>query len=148
VVVRPDLEGGRRGGGAGGVAAQLDVRLRGFDVVDHGAELVDEAHQGHVHALADGLAGGGEVAVERVVVAAVEVVEGQRGGGGALRSAGRLLHHHGVQAERLDQQRRLELQRREVHQALSGDAGRQTEAFSRHSSAPNSKQSGKSTEKE
>ena len=121
--VGPGLEGGRGRGGAGGVAAQLDVRLRGLDVVDHGAELVDEAHQGHVHALADGLARRREVAVEGVVVAAVEVVEGERRGGGALRRAGRLLHHHRVQAEGLDQQRRLELQRREVDPALSAAGG-------------------------
>lgn len=121
MAVRPGLEGGRRGGRAGGVAAQLDVGLRGLDVVDHGAELVDEAHQGHVDALADGLTGRGEIAVECVVVAAVEVVEGERSRGGALRSAGRLLHHHRVQAERLNQQRWLELQQRKVHHALSKD---------------------------
>jgi len=121
VAIRPRLEGGRWGGGAGRVAAQLDVRLRGLDVVNHGAELVDEAYQGHVHPLADGLAGGGEVAVEGVVVAAVEVVERERrGGSGALGGTGRLLHHHSVQAEGLNQQRRLKLQRGEVHPALSG----------------------------
>lgn len=117
--VRPRLEGGRGRGRAGRVAAQLDVRLRGLDVVDHGAELVDEAHQRHVHALADGLAGRSEVAVEGVVVAAVEVVEGERRRSGALGGAGGLLHHHRVDAERLDEQRRLELQRRQVHHALS-----------------------------
>lgn len=118
MAVRPGLESRRGGGGAGRVAAQLDVGLRGLDVVDHGAELVDEAHQGHVHALADGLAGGGEVAVEGVVVAAVEVVEGQRHGAGALRRAGRLLHHHGIDAEGLDEQGGLELQWWQVHHAL------------------------------
>lgn len=119
MAVRPGLESGRRGGGAGGVAAQFDVGLRGLDVVDHGAELVDEANQGHVDALADGLAGGGEVAVERVVVTAVEVMEGERSCGGTLRSAGRLLHHHRVHTERLNQQSWLELKWREVHHALS-----------------------------
>lgn len=119
MAVRPCLESGRRRGRAGGVAAQLDVRLRGFDVIDHGAELVDEAHEGHVDTLADGLAGCGEVTVEGVVVAAVEVVEGERGCGGALRRAGRLLHHHCVHAESLDQQRWLELEGRQVHHALS-----------------------------
>lgn len=49
---------------------------------------MNEAHEGHVDALADGLAGCGEITVECVVVAAVEVVEGERGCGGALRSAG------------------------------------------------------------
>lgn len=88
MAIRPGLEGGCRGGRAGGVAAQLDVCLRGLDIIDHGAELVDEAHQGHVDALADGLAGCSEVTVECIVVAAVEVVEGERGCGGALRSAG------------------------------------------------------------
>lgn len=121
MAVWPRLERGRRRGRAGGVAAQLDVSLRGLDVVDHGAELVDEAHERHVHALADGLARRGEVAVERVVVSAVEIVEGEGSGGGALRCAGRLLHHHCVQAEGLDEERRLELQRREVHHALSTD---------------------------
>lgn len=119
VAVRPRLERGRRRGRAGGVAAQLDVGLRGLDVVDHGAELVDEAHKSHVHALADGLAGCGEITVERVVVSAVEVVEGERGRGGALRGAGRLLHHHRVQAEGLNEKRWLELQWGEVHHALS-----------------------------
>lgn len=118
MAVRPRLEGGRGGGGAGGVAAQLDVGLRGLDVVDHGAELVDEAHQRHVHTLADGLAGGGEVAVEGVVVAPVEVVEGERYGTGALRRAGGLLHHHCVDAEGLNEQCRLELQWRQVHHTL------------------------------
>lgn len=124
VAVRPGLEGGRRGGGASCVAAQLDVGLRGLDVVDHGAELVDETHQGHVHALADGLAGGGEIAVECVVVAPVEVVEGEGSGGGALWRAGRLLHHHGVHAEGLDEQSWFELQGREVHHALPADASK------------------------
>jgi len=118
VAVRSPLEGGRRGGRAGGVAVELDVGLRGLDVVDHGAELVDEAHQSHVHTLADGLAGRGEVAVVCVVVAAVELVEGELCCGGGLRSAGRLLHHNGVHTEGLNQQRRLELKRREVDRAL------------------------------
>lgn len=116
--VRPGLEGGRGGGGARSVAAELDVGLRGLNVIDHGAKLVDEAHQSHVHTLADGLAGGSEVAVEGVVVAAIKVVEGQRHGAGALRRAGGLLHHHGVDAERLDEQGGLELQRWQVHHAL------------------------------
>lgn len=119
MAVRPGLEGGCRGGGAGRVAAQFDVSLRGLDVVDHGAELVDEAHQGHVHTLADGLAGGGEVTVEGVVVTTVEVVEGQGNCGGTLWGAGRLLHHHRVHAERLDQQSWLEFEWRKVHHALS-----------------------------
>lgn len=119
MAVRPGLEGGCWGGGAGRVAAQFDVGLRGLDVVDHGAELVDETHQGHVHTLADGLAGGGEVAVEGVVVTTVEVVEREGDCSGTLRSAGRLLHHHRVHTERLDQQGWLELEWRKVHHALS-----------------------------
>lgn len=120
--VGPGLERGRGGGGASGVTAQFDVRLRGLDVVDHGAELVDEAHQSHVDALADGLAGYGEIAVKGVVVAPVEVVEGERGCGGALWRTGGLLHHHCVQAEGLDEQSGLKLQWREVHHALSSNA--------------------------
>lgn len=80
---------------------------------------MDEAHESHVHALADGLARCGEVTVEGVVVSAVEVVEREGSGGGALRGAGGLLHHHGVQAEGLDEKCWLELQWREVHHALS-----------------------------
>ena len=122
MTIRARLEGGRGRGRAGGVAAELDVGLRGLDVVDHGAELVDEAHQSHVHALADGLARHGEVAVERVVMAAVEIVEGEgRGCRGARRSAGGVLHDDGVQAERLDEQGGLELQRREVDHAFSAE---------------------------
>lgn len=116
------LEGGRRGGGASSVTAQLDVRLRGLDVIDHGAELVDEAHQSHVHPLADGLAGYGEVAVEGVVVAPVEVMEGESSCGGALWGTAGLLHHHCVQAEGLDEESGLELQRGEVHRAAPSDA--------------------------
>lgn len=119
VAVRPRPEGGCRGGGAGSVAAQLDVGLCGLDVIDHGAELVNEAHQGHVHSLADGLAGCGEIAVEGVVVAAVEVMEREWSGSGALWSARGLLHHHRVHTEGFNQQRRLELKRRKVHHALS-----------------------------
>lgn len=119
--VRPGLKRGRGGGRAGSVTAQLDVRLRGLDVIDHGAELVDETHQSHVDALADGLAGYGEIAVKGVVVAPVEVVEGERSCSGALRRTGRLLHHHRVQAERLDEQGWLKLQGRKVHHALSSD---------------------------
>ncbi len=121
MAVWPSLEGGRWGSRTGGVAAQLDVGLRGLDVIDHGAELVDEAHKGHVYPLADGLAGCCEITVECVEVAAVEVVEGEWRCCGALRSAGRLLHHHCVQAEGLYQQCWLELQRRKVHHALSED---------------------------
>lgn len=118
VPVRPGLKCGRGGGGASSVTAQFDVRLRGLDVIDHGAELVDETHQSHVDTLADGLAGYGEVAVKGVVVAPVEVMEGERSCSGALWCTGRLLHHHCVQAERLDEQGRLKLQWRKVHHAL------------------------------
>lgn len=94
------FEGGRGGGRAGCVPAQFDVRLRGLDVVDHGAELVDEPHQGHVHVLADGLAGDGEVAVEGVVIALAQVVEG-KGVRGVVRGAHGFLHHHRTNAESL-----------------------------------------------
>lgn len=119
MAVRPCFEGGGRRGRAGGVSAQLDIGLCGLYVIDHGAELVDEAHQGHVNSLADGLAGSGEVTVECVVVAAVEVMEGERGRGGSLWGAGRLLHHNCIQAERLDQKSWLKLKGRKVHHALS-----------------------------
>ena len=96
----PGLEGGGGRGRAGGVPAQLDVSLHGFDVVYHHAELVDEADQGHVDMLADGLAGDGEVAVEGAVVALAEVVEGEHAGC-ALRGAHRPLYHHRADAEGL-----------------------------------------------
>lgn len=117
VAVLAGFEGGRGGGRASRVPAQLDVRLRGLDVVDHGAELVDEPHQGHVHVLADGLAGDGEVAVEGVVVALVQVVEG-KGVGGVVRGAHGFLHHHGANAERLQHQSWFEFQRREIDSSL------------------------------
>lgn len=84
MAVRTRLEGRRRGGGASSVTAQLDVGLCGLDVVDHGAELVNEAHQSHVHTLADGLAGDCEIAVKSVVVAPIEVMKRKRSCSGAL----------------------------------------------------------------
>lgn len=88
MAVGPSLEGGRWGGRASSVAAQFDVGLCGLDVINHRAELVDEANQGHVNTLADGLAGCGEVTVECVVVTPIEVVEGERRCRGALRGTG------------------------------------------------------------
>lgn len=117
VPVLAGFEGGGRRGRAGRVPAELDVRLRGLDVINHGAELVDEAHQGHVHVLADGLAGDGEVAVEGVVVALVQVVEG-KGVGGVVRGAHGFLHHHSADAESLQHQSWFEFQRRKIDSSL------------------------------
>lgn len=121
VSVRPSLECGRWGGWASSVTAQFDVRLRGLDVINHGAELVNEAHQSHVNTLADGLAGYCEIAVKGVVVAPIEVMEGERSCSGALWCTGWLFHHHCIQAEGLNEQSRLKLQWRKVHQALSSN---------------------------
>lgn len=100
VPVLAGFEGGGRGGRASRVPAQFDVCLRGLDIVNHGAELMDEPHQGHVHVLADGLAGNGEIAVEGVVIALVQVMEG-KGVGGVVRGAHGFLHHHSANTESL-----------------------------------------------
>lgn len=117
VPVLAGFEGGGRGGGASRVPAQFDVCLRGLDVIDHGAELVDEPHQGHVHVLADGLAGNGEVAVEGVVITLVQVMEGE-GVGGVVRGAHGFLHHHSANAESLQHQSWFEFQRRKIDCSL------------------------------
>lgn len=117
VPVLAGFERGGWGGRAGRVPAQFDVCLSGLDVINHGAELVDEPHQGHVHVLADGLAGNGEVAVEGVVVALVQVVEG-KGVGGIVGGAHGFLHHHSADAESLQHQSWLEFQRRKINSSL------------------------------
>lgn len=94
------FEGGGRGGRASRVPAQFDVCLRGLDVINHGAELVDEPNQGHVHMLADRLAGNGEIAMEGVVITLVQVMEG-KGIGGVVRGAHGFLHNHSANAESL-----------------------------------------------
>lgn len=96
------LECRRWGGWAGCVAAQLDVRLRGFDIVNHGAELVDESHQGHVHVLPDGLTCQCKVAVDTGLWSSAKLMKRKCTSWWGPRRWHAFLQHHCVQAEGLN----------------------------------------------
>lgn len=114
-MVRPCL-GGRGGRGAGRVAVEFDVGLCGFDVIYHGAELMNEADQGHIHVLTDGLTGEGEMAVNAGLRSTAQLVERQRAGGG--RGGHALFQDDGIQAERLYHQSGFEIERGKIQYAL------------------------------
>lgn len=80
------------------VSAKLDVRLRGFDIINHCAELMDETNQCHIYVLAYGLARNCKITVKSIIVAFIQVMK-RKGVGGVMRCAYGFLHYNSTNTE-------------------------------------------------
>lgn len=77
---------------------------------------MDEADQGHIHVLTDGLTGEGEMAVNAGLRSSTQLVERQCAGGG--RGGHALFQDDCIQAECLDHQGGFEIEWGEIQYAL------------------------------